>query len=551
MGKDLGASANSAKGTGDTAILVLSCDSYADVWPVFFTLFFRYWPRCPFPVYLGANHLHHQDERVTTLRVGDDMSWSQSAQLMLSDLRTTYVLTFLEDYLITAPVDGALVEALVNEMHETGAEFIRFRRSPHAKVPAAGHPLLGELPPGVPYRVSLDIGLWRRETLLSLLRDGETAWDMEIAGSRRSDALPGFFCSAVNVFSRTNGLERGKWKRYNLPMLRREHIALPQGHEVMSVQESLRAWAGRCYWRARAKSLRQRTGKRSWYVRGRRLVPRQGVCASAPTRNPQAMLQWLDSTYGLLVRGVLHVGANLGQEAAAYHDWGMRRVWWIEADPVVFAKLERNIADYPEQKAILACVSEEDGASVRFNLASNDGASSSALAPDVERCRHEWPGVKFVGSVELPGVRLDTLVNDGTLPLADCDLLVLDLQGSELVALRSLGPQLPTFKAVLTEVNLKRMYHGVALLHEVDFFFQRHGFRRVVLTLGTVQGEALYVRGKRSTMGGLWDLVLDLAAEAISGSGLLSAVQNTSSIAAVLRPLWRALSGRGAGGTQR
>lgn len=275
MIENTGSPAQSVEPFGDTSILVLSCDSYADVWPVFFTLFFRYWPDCRLPIYLGANHLRYGDERVTTICVGEDKSWAHSTRLMLQSLGTTYILIFLEDYLLTAPVDGTIVEALANEMRSTGAEFIRFRPSPSPDRPVAGHPLLGELTPGTPYRVSLDIGLWRRETLFSLLEDGETAWDMEILGSRRSDTLPGFYCSTANVFSRTNGLERGKWKRYNLPMLRKEHVALPRGHAVMSVWESsFEAWGRHCFWRIWATRLAQATARPVWHALHRRRAPR-------------------------------------------------------------------------------------------------------------------------------------------------------------------------------------------------------------------------------------------------------------------------------------
>jgi hypothetical protein len=37
-----------------------------------------------------------------------------------------------------------------------------------------------------PYRCSLKPSLWRRRTLLKLLRDGEEAWDFEIEASKRS-----------------------------------------------------------------------------------------------------------------------------------------------------------------------------------------------------------------------------------------------------------------------------------------------------------------------------------------------------------------------------
>ncbi len=41
----------------ELAILVCSCDKYADVWEPFFKLFFKFWPDCPYPIYLLSNYL--------------------------------------------------------------------------------------------------------------------------------------------------------------------------------------------------------------------------------------------------------------------------------------------------------------------------------------------------------------------------------------------------------------------------------------------------------------------------------------------------------------
>src|SRR5262249_11393787 len=38
-----------------TAILVASCERYCQAWRPFFTLFQRYWPDCPYQVFLGTD----------------------------------------------------------------------------------------------------------------------------------------------------------------------------------------------------------------------------------------------------------------------------------------------------------------------------------------------------------------------------------------------------------------------------------------------------------------------------------------------------------------
>jgi hypothetical protein len=218
---------------------VVSCDWFSDVWPVFFTLFFRYWPDCPFDMYLGSNYLRYEHPQVTTMTVGEDTSWAHGARLMLESLSSEYVLLFLEDFLLTEPVDSDKVISLWELLKALDGNCLLLRPdSPsveRALVP--GHPEITEVMPGELWRVSLGVAIWKRSVLLSLLRDGESAWDMEWNGSRRSDDLPGFYSTVSAAIVRNNGLEGGKWKRYNLPLLRREGIAIPPGHPVMTSRE--------------------------------------------------------------------------------------------------------------------------------------------------------------------------------------------------------------------------------------------------------------------------------------------------------------------------
>src|SRR5665647_3629546 len=101
-------------------ILVVSCDRFSDVWPVFFTLFFRYWPDCPFDIYLGSNYLRYEHPQVTTITVGEDTSWAHGARLMLESLSSEYVLLFLEDFLLTEPVDSDKVISLCELLKTLG-----------------------------------------------------------------------------------------------------------------------------------------------------------------------------------------------------------------------------------------------------------------------------------------------------------------------------------------------------------------------------------------------------------------------------------------------
>ena len=56
----------------DIAFVVSSCDKYYFLWDPFFKTLEKYWPDCPFQLYLITNSLDYQNEKVKTLNIGED-----------------------------------------------------------------------------------------------------------------------------------------------------------------------------------------------------------------------------------------------------------------------------------------------------------------------------------------------------------------------------------------------------------------------------------------------------------------------------------------------
>lgn len=199
----------------------------------------------------------------------------------------------------------------------------------------------------------------------------------------------------------------------------------------------------------------------------------------------------LFAKYNIQSKGILHVGASLGQEAQRYADLGINKMIFIEAIPDVFLQLKANISCFPDAIALNACVSDKDGLKVKFNIASNEGQSSSFLEFGTHTEMH--PTVKFIESIELETIRLDTLLKD--VSLSDMDFLVMDLQGAELLALKGMGDLINKFKYAYLEVNEKELYKGGAMIEDIDFYLGAYGFeRKETKMLGFGWGDAIYIK---------------------------------------------------------
>jgi len=196
-------------------VLAPSCDAYSDLWRPFFTQFFANWPDCPFDVCLGSNDAVYDDSRVVTITADHGRNWTNRVREQLRAIQTPYVLMILEDFFLRSPVQTADVLSCLAFIQQVDGHMVRLVPRPAPDVPVPGQPNIGSVLPGSPYRLSTQAAIWRRDTLIALMRDDESIWQFEIDGSPRSATMAdGFY--AVHRPVMTYGhhvVERGKWFR--------------------------------------------------------------------------------------------------------------------------------------------------------------------------------------------------------------------------------------------------------------------------------------------------------------------------------------------------
>ena len=192
--------------------------------------------------------------------------------------------------------------------------------------------------------------------------------------------------------------------------------------------------------------------------------------------------------YDIKPTGILHIGANIGEEAKAYDLQGVKDVCWIEANPELIPTLRANVHQYGH-KVLQVCVGDMEGFEVVFHISNNAGQSSSYL--DLGTHRKVHPNVHYVKDITMKTRRLDTMSCWG-----EYDFLNIDLQGAELKALKGMGETLDHFKWVYLEVNWKELYIGCALFDEVERFMIEKGFKFVESKESgrTGWGDALFIR---------------------------------------------------------
>lgn len=196
--------------------------------------------------------------------------------------------------------------------------------------------------------------------------------------------------------------------------------------------------------------------------------------------------------YDIPVRGVIHVGAHEGQELDQYLKLGAAKVLLIEANPQIFQKLQTIVADIPHVIPLNYAICDREGA---INLRLNAYDFSSSILP-LKQHRDIYPNMLEVGEVTVTAKTLDGLLKEQKLNPSELNILVLDIQGAELLALKGAEDTLDTVNAIYTEVNLQELYEGCALLAQIDEFLTSHNFQRVALKtpFHPFYGDAFYVK---------------------------------------------------------
>jgi FkbM family methyltransferase len=199
-------------------------------------------------------------------------------------------------------------------------------------------------------------------------------------------------------------------------------------------------------------------------------------------------LDSLKEKYDLKIKGVLHIGAHIGQEFQTYERLGIKNVMFFEPIKNTFNRLKENIGD----KAILiniALGNKEDEVEM-FTEIINEGQSSSVLEPDYHLVRYPW--IQFDGKETVKMTKLDKFIEHKE----KFNFINIDVQGYELEVFKGGSEYLNTIDYVMTEVNRAELYKGCAKIEELDSYLGSYGFNRVETTWeGGTWGDAFYIKG--------------------------------------------------------
>jgi len=192
---------------------------------------------------------------------------------------------------------------------------------------------------------------------------------------------------------------------------------------------------------------------------------------------------------------IIHIGAHEAEELGDYDrlGWGREHTVWVEALPEKAAIVRRKTASRPNHVVVEAVLWDESGESIDFTEMSN-GQSSSAFEPKDQLTLYPDITVKTVRKFTT-SVAADVIPFDD---LGEVGMVLLDIQGAELQALKGFRDRIGRVRAIYSEVSRRELYEGGASFGTLDAWLAEHGFTLVdsEILWRVGWGDALWLRAE-------------------------------------------------------
>jgi FkbM family methyltransferase len=191
-------------------------------------------------------------------------------------------------------------------------------------------------------------------------------------------------------------------------------------------------------------------------------------------------------------RGVIHLGACEAEERDWYYTKGFEPIYYIEANPEKSFIIQDNIREYENQYIITAAISDTENVS-DFYITNYGGVSSSLLFPNLRPEIYDNQSHTIEKIIQVKTQTLESVINNFNIPIKDIKFLVMDIEGSELKALKSLKGLITNFDYILAEYHTFENYIGCSKVEDLIFFLKQFGFKEVIrVDSGEEWGDILF-----------------------------------------------------------
>lgn len=199
-------------------VLVVSCDKYEDCWEPFSLCIDKFWPDCPYPIYL-ATESKSPTKKVIFKKVlhSVNRSWTGRLREFCQQIDESYILLVLEDQWLASFIASDKVQNILRTIQSNVSIGTIYLDYTAKSLPVwENDSNFYVIPTGTPYRLSVGPSIWAKDFLLSVCQEDVDAWNFERIQSFSPASLSHTVLASVeHIYHRVpplGAIRRGKWE---------------------------------------------------------------------------------------------------------------------------------------------------------------------------------------------------------------------------------------------------------------------------------------------------------------------------------------------------
>ena len=227
------------------AIIVSSCDAFSECWKPFLYSLEKYWPDCPYPVYIISNFNKIDTSQARFVMVGEDKGFATNLRNALDQIPEEYVIYFQEDYFLNKQVSSEAIDGHFRHCIETGVDFLKLGDfTMLCDNERIGQSIYCYNPIGKKYSINTAIAIWKKSLLEQLLVPGWSGWDFEyqvidlIKEKNIRFKTETLYSKAIAehgiTYIRNGAIVKGKWTKTGIDFLQENGMS-----DVISARKKL------------------------------------------------------------------------------------------------------------------------------------------------------------------------------------------------------------------------------------------------------------------------------------------------------------------------
>lgn len=207
------------------SFVVSSCDKYSDLWDIFFSCFFKYWPDCPYEIYLISNFKTFESERVKTIKLGEDKDYGSNLKKISQNIPTDWFVFWIDDAILSDKINTNFIKKILNLAQKKNAGSCLLIPTYPVAYSKEKDDLIGPIPKFVKYRAAIGCCLYHKKTFNKLILEGKDIWEHD-KNNAPNNFEDKFYALTTNLkkplFPHAHGVVKGKWCRPFIKFLKKE-----------------------------------------------------------------------------------------------------------------------------------------------------------------------------------------------------------------------------------------------------------------------------------------------------------------------------------------